>query len=128
MIYYKCILLARYGYQVTIFESKEKIGGILRYGIPEFRLPKSVLDDIEYRHLELKGIKVRPNIRIGDAISLDATARGLLDADERGRTSRPGVFASGDVVVGARTVVEAVAHSKVVAEAMHEYIQNLDEE
>ena len=50
------IILARYGYQVTIFEGKDKIGGVLRYGIPEFRLPKSVLDDIEYRHLELKGI------------------------------------------------------------------------
>ena len=281
------ILMARYGYQVTIFESKDKIGGILRYGIPEFRLPKSVLDDIQYRHLELKGIKIRPNIRIGDAIGVDelfrdgykaifigtgvwkantlgikgesfgnvhyainylnnpdvyklgervivigagnaamdvartairhgsryltcfslskqiaasqyefsyaqlegvefeynkkpveitdegvifrdieqnedgsfteidgtdrlypadsviisisqgpqntivstttgleANSRGLLVADESGRTSRPGIFASGDAVNGARTVVEAVAHSKLVAEAMHEYIQN----
>ena len=286
------ILLARKGYQVTIFESKDQIGGILRYGIPEFRLPKSVLDDIQYRHLELKGIKIRPNTRIGDAIGvdelfrdgykaifigtgvwkantlgikgetfgnvhyainylnnpdvyklgekvivigagnaamdvartairhgsrevtcfsltkkitasdyefsyarlegvefeynkkpieitddgvifrdltehedgtltevegsdklypmdstiisisqgpmnvivktttgLDANKRGLLVADENGRTSRPGIFASGDVVQGARTVVEAVAHSKQVAEAMHEYIQsNLDNE
>lgn len=281
------ILMARLGYQVTIFESKDKIGGILRYGIPEFRLPKSVLDDIQYRHLELKGIKIRPNTRIGDAIGvddlfrdgykaifigtgvwkantlgikgetfgnvhyainylnnpdvyklgdrvivigagnaamdvartamrhgtrqvtcfslrkavaasqyefsyatlegmefeynkkpieivdegvifrdlaegedgsleeipgtdklypadsviisisqgpanaivttttgLDANARGLLIADECGRTSRPGIFASGDVVKGARTVVEAVAYSKKVAEAMHEYIQS----
>ena len=285
------ILMARYGYQVTIFESKEHIGGILRYGIPEFRLPKSVLDDIQYRHLELKGIKIRPNTRIGDAIGVDelfrdgykaifvgtgvwkantlgikgesfgnvhyainylnnpdcyklgnkvivigvgnaamdvartamrngshdvtcfalsdriaasqyefsyaklegvefrynkkpveivdegvifrdtlvdengvlqeipssdtlyeadsviisisqgpqntivstttglqANAKGLLQADEQGRTSRPGIFASGDAVNGARTVVEAVAHSKVVAEAMHAYIQSLDEE
>ena len=282
------ILMARRGYDVTIFEGKDKIGGILRYGIPEFRLPKSVLDDIQYRHLELKGIKIRPNMQIGGAITLDdlfrdgykaifvgtgvwrpntlkikgetfghvhyainylnnpdsfrlgkkvivvgagnaamdvartalrkgaedvtcisitkkvaaseyeysyaqlegvkflfnkkpveitddgiilrdivenedgsftdvegsdelntcdsiiisisqgpqnnivgstqglhATGRGLLDADERGRTSRPGIFASGDVVAGARTVVEAVAHSKVVADAMHEYIMSL---
>lgn len=40
-------------------------------------------------------------------------------------TTRPGIFASGDVVNGARTVVEAVAHSKVVAESMHEYMQSL---
>ncbi len=281
------ILLARKGYQVTIFESKDQIGGILRYGIPEFRLPKSVLDDIQYRHLELKGIKIRPNTRIGDAIGVDelfrdgykaifigtgvwkantlgikgetfgnvhyainylnnpdvyklgdrvivigagnaamdvartamrkgarqvtcfsltkkvtasdyevsyaklegvefeynkkpieitddgvifrdlieqedgtltevegsdqlwpmdstiisisqgpmnvivktttgleANKRGLLVADDRGRTSRPGIFASGDVVQGARTVVEAVDFSKRVAEAMHEYIQS----
>lgn len=281
------ILMARKGYQVTIFESKDKIGGILRYGIPEFRLPKSVLDDIQYRHLEMKGIKIRPNTKIGAAIGLDdlfndgfeavfigtgvwkpnrlrikgesfghvhyainylnnpdvyklgekvivigagnaamdvartalrhgsrevtcfsitkkvvasehefsyaalegvkfeynkkpveitdegvifrdlqedengnltevagsdnlhpadsvmisisqgpqntivntttglnATSKGLLEADACGRTSRPGVFASGDVVNGARTVVEAVAYSKRVAEAMHEYIQS----
>lgn len=282
------IILARYGYQVTIFEGKDKIGGVLRYGIPEFRLPKSVLDDIEYRHLELKGIKIRPNTLIGSAISIDdlfrdgyksifvgtgvwkpnslhikgetfgnvhfginylnnpdsyrlgervivigagnaamdvartairkgvrhltcfsitkevaashyefsyaqlegvqfeynkkpieikdngvifkdvienedgsftevdgtetlyesdsviisisqgpqnrlvsntnglkSNARGLLEADETGHTSRPGIFASGDVVNGARTVVEAVAHSKIVAESMHEYMQSL---
>ena len=282
------IILARYGYQVTIFEGKDKIGGVLRYGIPEFRLPKSVLDDIEYRHLELKGIKVRPNTLIGSSITiedlfrdgyksifvgtgvwnpntlhikgetfgnvhfginylnnpdsyklgervivigagnaamdvartairkgvrrltcfsitkevaasqyefsyatlegvefeynkrpveikdngvifrdvienedgsftdvdgsdtlyesdsviisisqgpmtrlvnstkgLNANKRGLLEADETGHTSRPGIFASGDVVNGARTVVEAVAHSKIVAESMHEYMQSL---
>ena len=42
-----------------------------------------------------------------------------------GRTSIPGIFASGDAVKGARTVVEAVAYSKNVAEAMHEYMQTL---
>ncbi|MDO5402034.1 MAG: NAD(P)-dependent oxidoreductase [Eubacteriales bacterium] len=280
------IILARYGYQVTIFEGKDKIGGVLRYGIPEFRLPKSVLDDIEYRHLTLKGIKIRPNTLIGSAITIEdlfrdgyksifvgtgvwkpnslhikgetlgnvhfginylnnpdsyrlgdnvivigagnaamdvartairkgvkkltcfsitkkvaaseyefsyaqlegvdfefnkrpveivddgvifcdvienedgsftdvegtktlykadstiisisqgpqnrlvnnteglkANRRGLLEADETGHTSRPGIFASGDVVNGARTVVEAVAHSKIVAESMHQYMQ-----
>ena len=285
------IILARYGYQVTIFESKDKIGGVLRYGIPDFRLPKSVLDDLQYRHIELKGIKIRPNTRIGDAISiddlfrdgykaifigtgvwkpnslhikgetfgnvhfainylnnpdvyklgervivigagnaamdvartvlrkgsrkatcfsitekvaaseyeysyarldgvhfnfnyrpleifdngvqfikvkenddgtfediegteeffkadsviisisqgprdviakatkgLDVNSRGLLVADESGQTSMPGVFASGDVVNGARTVVEAVAHSKIVAETMHQYIESLPAE
>ena len=284
------IILARYGYQVTIFEGRDKIGGVLRYGIPEFRLPNSILDDIQYRHLEMKGIKIRPNTQVGGSITIDdmfrdgykaifvgtgvwkpnalhikgetlghvhfaidylnspdsyrlgkrvaiigvgnaamdvartalrkgsqevtcfarsnrvsaseyevsyaklegvqfefmkkpveitddgvifrsftedsegnlvelegsdtlypcdsviisisqgprsvivdsteglnTKSRGLLAVDERGFTSRPGVFASGDVVNGARTVVEAVAHSKVVAEAMHEYIQSLDE-
>lgn len=281
------IILARYGYDVTIFESRDKIGGVLRYGIPEFRLPKSVIDDIQYRHIELKGIKIRPNTRIGGSIGIDdlfrdgykaifvgtgvwqpnalhikgetlghvhfginylynpdsyklgrrvivigagnaamdvartavrkgveeitcfslskkvaasdyefsyaklegvnfeynkrpveivdegvifrdvtegedgtltdvegtdrlypadsvivsisqgprntivntteglaANSRGLLVADEEGRTTRPGVFASGDVTSGARTVVEAVARSKEVAEAMHRYIQS----
>ena len=53
---------------------------------------------------------------------LEANASGLLVADEHGKTSRKGIFASGDVVNGARTVVEAVAHSKIVAESMHQYI------
>ena len=56
---------------------------------------------------------------------LKSNSRGLLEADETGHTSRPGIFASGDVIYGARTVVEAVAHSKIVAEAMHEYMQSL---
>lgn len=282
------IILARYGYDVTIFEGKDQLGGVLRYGIPEFRLPKSVLDDIKYRHIDMKGIKFRPNTHIGGAIGIDdlfrdgykaifvgtgvwkpnslhikgetfgnvhfginylnnpdsyhlgkrvivigagnaamdvartairkgvqeltcfsitkkvaasqhefsyaqlegvqfeynkapveitddgvifkdiieqedgtftdvpdshhfypadsviisisqgpqnrivnttkgltADNRGLLIADETGHTTRPGIFASGDVVNGARTVVEAVAHSKVVAESMHEYMQSL---
>lgn len=285
------VILARYGYDVTIFEGKDQIGGVLRYGIPEFRLPKSVLDDFKYRHLDLKGIKFRPNTHIGGAIGIDdlfrdgykaifigtgvwkpnalhikgetlghvhfginylnnpdsyslgervivigagnaamdvartairkgtryltcfsitqkvaasqhefsyaqlegvqfeynkapveitdegvifkdiiesedgsfsdvpnseklypadsviisisqgpqnrivntttgltANERGLLIADETGHTSRPGIFASGDVVNGARTVVEAVAHSKIVAESMHEYMQSLKNE
>lgn len=69
------IVLARKGYQVTIFENKEKIGGILRYGIPAFRLPKDLIDDIEYRHLVLKGIKIRPNTTIGGAIGIDDLLR-----------------------------------------------------
>ena len=55
---------------------------------------------------------------------LKVNDKGLLVADETGHTSRPGIFASGDVVNGARTVVEAVAHSKTVAEAMHQYMLN----
>lgn len=66
-----------------------------------------------------------PSRLVNTTEGLKANARGLLAADEKGYTSRPGVFASGDVVNGARTVVEAVAHSKVVAESMHEYIQSL---
>ena len=282
------VVLARYGYDVTIFESHDKIGGVLRYGIPEYRLPKSVLDDFEYRHLRLKDIKVRPNTDVGKALKVDdlfrdgfkaifigtgvwrpnalhikgeslghvhfainylqnpdvyhlgnrvivigagnaamdvartairhgtrhvqcfsvtrklaasdyeasyaklegvdfvlnkkpveitdqgvvfrdlkeeedgslteipgtemlypadsvivsisqgacttitettdglkVNERGLFVTDEVGRTSRPGIFASGDAVKGARTVVEAVAYSKKVAEAMHEYMQTL---
>ena len=56
---------------------------------------------------------------------IDTTGKGLLTVDEDGHTSRPGVFAAGDATSGARTVVEAVANGKRVAEAMHEYMQSL---
>ena len=65
------------------------------------------------------------NVIVKTTTGLDTTARGLLVADEYGNTTRPGIFASGDVVLGARTVVEAVAHSKIVAETMHKYMQSL---
>lgn len=282
------IILARYGYRMTIFDSRDKVGGVLRYGIPDFRLPDTVLDDLAYRHLELKGIQFRPNTYIGTALTIDdlfndgyqsvfvgsglwkpnrlhirgeslghvsyainylanpnafrvgervivigtgnsamdcartavrkgarqvlcvsrdsgitasqyessyaklegvdfifnkstleirddgvvlgdnqqkddgtfenipgteqlypcdfviiavsqgaesnlisttkgidTSSRGLLAVDGDGHTSRPGVFAAGDAVNGARTVVEAVANGKRVAEAMHEYMQTL---
>ena len=56
---------------------------------------------------------------------IDTTNKGLLTVDAEGHTSRPGVFAAGDAASGARTVVEAVANGKRVAEAMHEYMQSL---
>ena len=59
------------------------------------------------------------------AKDLKTNTRGLFETDEVGRTSIPSIFASGDAVMGARTVVEAVAYSKTVAEAMHEYMQTL---
>ena len=63
-----------------------------------------------------------------DEKELKTNERGLFVTDEVGRTNVPGIFASGDAVKGARTVVEAVAYSKKVAEAMHEYMQTLPPE
>ena len=50
-------------------------------------------------------------------------SRGLLKTDEKGETTMEGIFASGDVVTGAKTVVEAVKCSKMIADAMDEYVQ-----
>ncbi len=57
-------ILAKRGYKVTIFEKHSKLGGVLRYGIPEFRLPKDILDTMEERLLDL-GVKIRYNDLIG---------------------------------------------------------------
>lgn len=283
------ILLTKEGYSVTIFDAKDKVGGVLQYGIPEFRLPKSILERYKKKLVGI-GVKIRPNTAIGTALEikdlvrdgyqsifigtgvwrpktlgvkgeslgnvhyaidylanpdaydlgesvavigmgnsamdvartvirhgarkvtlyarglhsnasdhetayakidganfqygkqiyeitddgpvfetviydeegkqigmeeereqiyadstiisisqgpksklisttegLKASESGLLMTDEEGRTTIPGVFASGDVVMGARTVVEAVAYSKKVAQAMDEYMRLKDE-
>ncbi|MDR3049151.1 MAG: NADPH-dependent glutamate synthase [Elusimicrobiota bacterium] len=62
--------LAKLGYEVTIFESLHSSGGVLRYGIPEFRLPKAVLDD-EVNSLKDLGIKFFFNTLIGRTITVD---------------------------------------------------------
>ena len=226
------IILARRGYKVTVFETREKIGGILRYGIPEFRLPKSILDRY-YRRMRDMGILFRPNFELGGKVAIigagnaamdvartairhgskDVTVyvrgdkvaaseneynyavldgvhfefkknivrivdegavfcdrvenpetgklvddhstdtlveadsvmisisqvprdrlvskdhdlhlnqRGTLQIDDQGETTMDGVFASGDVVTGAKTVVAAVAAAKQIAENMDAYMQ-----
>lgn len=62
--------LSRKDYDITIFEGHDQIGGILRYGIPEFRLPKSILDRL-MNTLIASGVKIRPNTTIGTNLSID---------------------------------------------------------
>ena len=63
------IILAKRGYQITVFDSRDKIGGIMRYGIPEFWLPRYILDRFEDR-MKKMGIKFRFNFTIGGNITL----------------------------------------------------------
>lgn len=68
------IEMRRRGYDVTIFDSRDGIGGVLRYGIPEFRLPKSILERYKAK-LEAMGIRIRPNTTIGGALVIDDLLR-----------------------------------------------------
>lgn len=63
-------ILAQKGYKVTIFDAHDKIGGVLRYGIPEYRLPKEIIDKIENKLIDI-GVMIRPNTVIGPVITLD---------------------------------------------------------
>ena len=64
------ILLLLNGYDVTMFEAQDSIGGVLRYGIPPFRLSRSVLD--RYKEIMLQmGLHFRPNTRIGTNIMVE---------------------------------------------------------
>ena len=73
------VLLAQRGYDVTLFESREKIGGVLRYGIPAFRLPKEILDRYKDQLVRL-GIKIRPNTAIGQSLTVDDLQRDGYEA------------------------------------------------
>ena len=71
--------LARLGYQVTIFEAFQVAGGVLMYGIPEFRLPKSIVQK-EVKTLEELGVEIRPNMVIGKILSIDELMKDGYEA------------------------------------------------
>ena len=62
--------LAKLGYQVTMFEALHTAGGVLVYGIPEFRLPKAIVAN-EIKKLEAMGVEVMTNMVIGKVLSID---------------------------------------------------------
>ena len=62
--------LAKMGYEVTIFEALHLAGGVLVYGIPEFRLPKKIVAD-EIENLKALGVKVETNVVVGRTIEVD---------------------------------------------------------
>lgn len=68
------IKMAQLGYDVTVFESKSEIGGVLRYGIPEFRLPKTIIDRYEAIMKKL-GVKIKFNVTIGKAFGVEELFR-----------------------------------------------------
>src|SRR5690606_38476079 len=62
--------LALMGYKVTLFESLHAPGGVLRYGIPEFRLPKAIVD-YEVGNLKKLGVEIKTNVLIGKTLTID---------------------------------------------------------
>ncbi|MBR2811800.1 MAG: FAD-dependent oxidoreductase [Solobacterium sp.] len=63
------VVLASNGYEVTMFDDNDHIGGMLRYGIPEFRLPKTTLDRYK-KILDKLGVLFRPNTALGEALTI----------------------------------------------------------
>ncbi|MGL5752334.1 MAG: FAD-dependent oxidoreductase, partial [Paraclostridium sp.] len=62
--------LAKKGYDVTVFEKNDQLGGILRYGIPEFRLPRDIIDNL-IKALKSLGVKFKINSLIGPVVTMD---------------------------------------------------------
>ncbi len=62
--------MVKLGYDVTVFEALHEIGGVLKYGIPEFRLPNSIVD-VELQNLQKMGVKFENNFIVGKTASFD---------------------------------------------------------
>ena len=73
--------LVRMGHDVTLFEKDDRIGGLLRYGIPDFKLEKRVLDR-RLEQMAAEGVRFEPGVHVGHDVSGRATRprfrRGLL--------------------------------------------------
>ena len=63
--------LAKMGYDVTIFEALHEAGGVLVYGIPEFRLPKKTVVASEIENVKKLGVKIETNVVIGESMTID---------------------------------------------------------
>ena len=63
--------LARMGYEVTIFEALHEPGGVLVYGIPEFRLPKTKVVAKEIENVKSLGVKIETNVVVGKSVTID---------------------------------------------------------
>ena len=75
--------LAKLGYDVTIFEALHKAGGVLVYGIPEFRLPKDKVVEKEVENVRSLGVKIETNVIVGRSVTIE----DLLTKE--GKASRP---------------------------------------
>ena len=62
--------LARAGHSVTLFEKNDRIGGLLRYGIPDFKMEKHLIDR-RIEQMRAEGVEFRPGVEVGVAISVD---------------------------------------------------------
>lgn len=71
--------LAKMGYKVTIFEALHSPGGVLLYGIPEFRLPKKILNE-EIQGLERMGVEIKTNMVIGKILTIDELLQDGFEA------------------------------------------------
>ena len=93
--------MARRGYDVHVFEALHEIGGVLKYGIPEFRLPNEVVD-VEIRALEQMGVKFQTDCIVGKTLSYDDLTtdgfRGVFVASGAGLPRFMGI--SGENLVG----------------------------
>ncbi|NLG27209.1 MAG: FAD-dependent oxidoreductase, partial [Chloroflexi bacterium] len=98
--------LATLGYAVTVFESKPRLGGMLRYGIPDYRLPPAALDQDIQRILDL-GVEARTGVRVSDLEALRREYGAVLMAIGAHRSTSLRV--EGEALPGVYTAVDFLA-------------------
>ena len=67
--------LARAGHAVTLFEKSDRVGGLLRYGIPDFKMEKRLIDR-RMRQMEAEGVEFRTGVEVGDTLSIKSLLEG----------------------------------------------------
>lgn len=86
--------MAKYGYDVTVFEALHEIGGVLKYGIPEFRLPNKIVD-VEINNLRQMGVQFVTDCIVGKTLSIDdleeQNFRGIFVASGAGLPNFMGI-------------------------------------
>ncbi|OFY64777.1 MAG: glutamate synthase (NADPH), homotetrameric, partial [Bacteroidetes bacterium RIFCSPLOWO2_02_FULL_36_8] len=71
--------LAKFGYDVTVFEALHKLGGVLKYGIPDFRLP-NMIADVEIETIRKMGVKFKTNFIVGKTATIDELKKQGFEA------------------------------------------------
>jgi len=147
--------LRRMGYRITLFESKNELGGLLTHGFPSYRLPREVVEK-DLAVIDKMGIEVKCNTQVGEDVSTEALSQsydaifiagGIAGAESIQRafkglkrtrrgtiqvnpisleTGVKGVFAGGDMVTGPGTIIESMAHGRKVALSIDRYLRGED--
>ena len=117
--------LAKHGYQVTVFEALHHAGGVLVYGIPEFRLPKQRVVEPEIENLRRLGVEIRTNVIIGKSITIDQLMNDMeydavYIASGAGLPKFMGV--KGETLIGVISANELLTRTNL----MHGYDENYD--
>lgn len=114
--------LAKLGYEVTIFEAFHKAGGVLVYGIPEFRLPKEIVRK-EVENLEKLGVKIETNMVIGRVLSVDEIMemgfRAVFIGSGAGLPSFMGI--EGEALVGVYSANEYLTRANLMKAYLDDY-------
>ncbi len=114
--------MAKKGYDVTVFEALHEIGGVLKYGIPEFRLPNSIVD-VEIGNLEKMGVKFIKDCIVGKTLSFDDLKeqgfKGLFVASGAGLPNFMGI--KGENLIGIMSSNEYLTRINLMGAAQDQF-------